>query len=229
MELARRMDLPVARTTMVEFQEGSAYRGRSLLVERYDVPDRLKLDSETSDARLFLQEDACSLLLLRREQKYNTSMERIADALLGAGVAPSDLRHFLMLVMFSWIVGNGDLHAKNVSILRRFRTGRPGEPPVFEGAELAPFYDLVNTRLHIPDDQLAVPVDGRRSNIRLRSFAALASRWDMPRDEVRDVAETLIQEIRSHLDPVLSESSLPQELQDQYRAVVRENVRTLGG
>jgi len=228
MELARRMDLPVAGTIMVEFQDGSAYRGRSLLVERYDIPDRVKLDSETSDARLFLQEDACSLLFLRRAQKYNTSMERIADALLGAGVTPSDLRHFLMLVMFSWIVGNGDLHAKNVSVLRRFRTGRPGEPPVFEGAELAPFYDLVNTRLHIPDDQFAVPVDGRRSNIQFKSFAALASRWDMPRDEVRNVAERLIQETRSHLDPVLSESSLPRELQDRYRAVVRENMRTLG-
>lgn len=228
MELARRMDLPVAATAMVEFQGDSVYRGRSLLVERYDIPDRSTLATVTSDATLFLQEDACSLLLLRRSQKYNTSMERIADSLVDAGLQPDDLRHFLILVMFSWIIGNGDLHAKNVSVLRRFRTGRPGEPPVFEGVGLAPFYDLVNTRLHLRDDDFAVPVDGRRNSIRLKNFVSLASRWDMPRDQVRTIAEWLTEEIRRHLDPVLSESHLPEDLQGRYKAVVEDNLGALG-
>lgn len=231
MELARRIGLTVAEAVMVEFQEESAYRGRSLLVERYDIPDRLTLDSETSDANLFLQEDACSLLLLRREQKYNTSMERIADALLRAGIDPSGnggMRRFLELVLFSWIVGNGDLHAKNVSILRRFRTGRPGEPPVLEGVELAPFYDLVNTRLHLPGDEFALTVDGRRNNLRPKSFARLGSRWGMSRDEVQSDTEEMIRGLNTHLDSVLAQSGLPEADQNQYRSVVRENLNGLG-
>lgn len=231
MELARRVGLPVAVAAMVRFQEESPYRGRSLLVERYDIPDRRILGEATSQAALYLQEDACSLLLLRREEKYSTSMERIADALLAAGVeerAPRGMRRFLQLVIYSWVVGNGDLHAKNVSILRRFRTGRPGEAPVAEGIELAPFYDLVNTRLHLPGDEFAVPVDGRRNNLRLRSLERLGARWGMDRADVRAQTEAIVDGAREHLDAVLRGSGLAEELQERYRAIVEENIGTLG-
>ena len=231
MELARRIGLPVAAAAMVQFQDESPYQGLSLLVERYDIPHRRILDEATSRATLYLQEDTCSLLLLRREEKYRTSMERIADALLAAGVeerAPGGMRRFLQLVIYSWIVGNGDLHAKNVSILRRFRTGRPGEAPVAEGVELAPFYDLVNTRIHLPGDEFAVPVDGRRSNLRLRNFERLAARWGMDRSEVRGETEAIVEGTREHLDAVLRESGLAAELQRRYRTIVNENIQTVG-
>lgn len=232
MELARRIGLPAAAVALVEFQPESRYRGRSLLVERYDIPDREALDAGAAGAQLCLQEDACSLLLLRRDEKYRTSLEQIADALLAAGVPAEDedagMRRFLRLALFSWVVGNGDLHAKNVSVLRRFRTGGPGEPPVLERVEHAPFYDLVNTRLHLPGDDFALPIDGRRNNLRLRNFVALASRWGLSRDEVRAEAEALGHGLELHLDAVLAESALPAELVERYRAIVRENVRELG-
>jgi serine/threonine-protein kinase HipA len=229
MELARRIGLPVARVALLRFQPESRYRGRSLLVERYDIPDLAALDAG-AQADLILQEDACSLLLLRRHEKYQTSMERIADALLAAGLGPDDqgMLRFLQLTLFSWIVGNGDLHAKNVSVLRRFRPGRPGEAPVFRGVELAPFYDLVSTRLHIRGDDFALPVDGRRANIRLKNLVALASRWQMPRDGVRSEAETMAHAIRTHLDSVLAASPLPQELVERYRSIVGDNLDGLG-
>ena len=231
MELARRINLPVAEAVMVEFQQKSLYDGRFLLVERYDIPDRATLETRTSHATLVLQEDACSLLLLRREQKYRTSMERIAGALSAAGVDPSSengLRRLLQLALFSWIVANGDLHAKNVSILRRFRTGRPGEAPVPEGVTLAPFNDLVNTRLHIPGDEFAIPIDGKRNNLRLKSFERLGSRWGMSRDEVRRDAERIMQSVGTHLGSVLAESGLSDALQGRYAAIVDDNIRALG-
>jgi serine/threonine-protein kinase HipA len=232
MELARKIGLPVARVALVRFQPESLYRGRSLLVERYDIPDKAALDAGAAQVDLSLQEDACSLLLLRRQEKYQTSMERIADALLAAGVERTSnargMLRFLQLTLFSWIVGNGDLHAKNVSVLRRFRPGRPGEAPVFQGVELAPFYDLVSTRLHIRGDDFALPVDGRRANIRLKNFAALASRWRMPPEEVRSEADAMASAVRTHLDPVLAASALPEELVERYRSIVSENLEGLG-
>lgn len=228
MELARRIGLPVAESAMVEFQPESPYDGRALLVERYDIPDRGVLETATSQAELVLQEDACSLLLLARERKYSTSLERVADALMGIGVPDSDMRLILRLVLFSWIVGNGDLHAKNVSVLRRFRTGRPGEPPTAEGVGLAPFYDLVNTHLHVRGDEFALPVDGKRNNVRSRSFERLGSRWGMARSEVREDAEWLGEGAREHVESVLAASGLSDEQQERYRAIVERNVTTLG-
>jgi serine/threonine-protein kinase HipA len=145
-----------------------------------------------------------------------------------AGLSGEDMRRFLRLVTFSWIVGNGDLHAKNVSILRRFRIGRPGEAPGVEGAALAPFYDLVNTRLHVPGDAFALPVGGKQDNIRLMDLVHLGSRCGMGRDEVRTEADQMARGVAMHLDPVLAESGLTSEQRARYRDIVAENVRTLG-
>lgn len=233
MELARRIGLPVAPVAMAEFDPESRYRGRSLLIERYDIPDRNALDRGGTDLRLALQEDACSLLLLPRDEKYGTSHERIAGALVEAGlsaeVGGDGLWRYLQVVLFSWLIGNGDLHAKNVSVLRRFRPGRPGEPPVLEHVELTPFYDLVNTRLHIPGDNFALPLEGRRTNLSLRHFQRLAGRWDTPKDTVRREAERMVERITDALSVVLQESGLRGELRERYQGIVEENVRVLLG
>jgi serine/threonine-protein kinase HipA len=233
MELARRIGLPVAPVAMVEFAPETRYRGRSLLVERYDIPTRAALDQGGTQLRLGLQEDACSLLLLRRDEKYATSYERIAAALLDAGlsreVRGDGMWRYLQVVLFSWMVGNGDLHAKNISVLRRFRPGRPGEPPVLEHLELTPFYDLVNTRLHIPNDDFALPLEGRRANLSLRDVQRLAARWDTPKDAVRREAERMAGEVQGVLPSILEESGLPREIQDRYRGIVNDNVRSLVG
>ena len=88
------------------------FRGNSLLVERYDIPMRVALEREPTRTDLVLQEDACSLLLLTRHDKYKTSVERIADALCAAGVpvelAAHGMWRFMEHVALSWLVGNGD-------------------------------------------------------------------------------------------------------------------------
>jgi serine/threonine-protein kinase HipA len=158
-------------------------------------------------------------------------MERVGDRLLEAGVPPwpepDGLTLYLRLALFSWIVGNGDLHAKNVSVLRRFRRGRPGEPPVLERVDHAPLYDLVNTRLHIPGDAFALPVDGRQNNIRLKSFQRLARRWEIPAESVQAEALDLVRAVRAELPAVLDASGLPADHAARYAAIVEENIEGL--
>jgi hypothetical protein len=98
---------------------------------------------------------------------------------------------------------------------------------VLEGVHLAPFYDLVNTRIHLPNDEFALPVDGRQSNLRLRNFVALARRWDMPSAEVQRESRELAAAIASHLDPVLTRAGLTDELEERYRDIVRHNIERL--
>jgi serine/threonine-protein kinase HipA len=138
------------------------------------------------------------------------------------------MRGFLRLALYSWIVGNGDLHAKNLSVLRRFRPGRPGEAPVLGPIELAPFYDLVSTWVHLPGDAFALPLDGRRSNIRLKSFVRLAERWGMSGDAVREEATRMVSSMTVELPTVLGESGLSPELVGRYRGIVHEHITALG-
>lgn len=91
-----------------------------------------------------------------------------------------------------------------------------------------PLCTISSTRLHIPNDEFALPVDGKRNHLRLKSFAALARRWGMPRDAVRTEAERMVRSIDLHLDVVLTEAGLPEELVNRYRSIVRENIEGLG-
>lgn len=56
-----------------------------------------------------------------------------------------DMERFFELVVFNYIYANGDAHLKNFSIINKDG-----------GYRLAPAYDLINTSLHIADDDFAL-------------------------------------------------------------------------
>ena len=222
MELARRVGLRVADVRRVEFQDGSKLRGPALLVERFDLPRSLE-----GEVRLPLLEDGASLLGLSRTEKYRTSLERVTDALLGVGLDAEDMGRFLDHVCFSWLVGNGDLHAKNSSVLHEIQPGRFGSPPAAGGVRYSPLYDLVNTRVLLPGDLFALPLNGKENNLRLRDFETLAARWGSSRVAVRERLTGLADRILAHVDEVLETASLGDEIAESYRRIVVENVRGL--
>jgi serine/threonine-protein kinase HipA len=222
MELARKVGLSVAELRQVEFQAGSPLDGPGLLIERFDLPERLDRAEW-----LPLLEDAASLLGIPRRGKYDTSLERIADALMDLGLDDGDLGAFFDHVCYAWITGNGDLHAKNIAVLHRIGPGRLGSAPTYEGAGYTPLYDLLNTRLVLRDDLFALPVNGKQNNLRRKDFRVLARRLGRGRDWAEDRISRVAAGIEEHLGDVLSSSGLPDGAQDRYRAVVRTNLEAL--
>lgn len=219
MELARRVGLDVPAVRKVRFEEGSPLPSPALLVERFDLPTALDSGSD-----VFLVEDAASLLGLRREDKYRPSLERVADALRAAGLTTAELGTFLDHVVFSWRVGNGDLHAKNISVLYPVASGRFGAAPSVRAARYSPLYDLVSTRVVLPHDVFALPVNGRRNGLRVRDFAALAGRWGWAEERVSARVGDLGARIQAELPGVLSASGLTEALQERLAKAVRANL-----
>lgn len=137
MQMARQIfQIDTAENALVQFADGeSAY-----ITRRFDVQ---------SDGCRSLQEDCAQVATMSEEThgknyKYDYSYEEIG-ALIKKHVAASrvDLEKFFKLVMFNYLVNNGDAHLKNFSLIRRDNTGE---------YRLAPAYDLLNTRLHLPDE-----------------------------------------------------------------------------
>lgn len=223
MELAHRIGLPTAPVRQVEFHGKSIFPGRALLIERYDIPRKQQLDKLDASVRLALQQDAASLLKLYRQDKYDTSAERIADALLTAGLTPEQLGLYLQHLLFSWMVGNGDLHAKNVSIITWLKPGQLGGAPLPDTVAYSPLYDLVNTRVHIAGDRFAFPINGKNDKLKIKDFAAVASRWGLEKSAVAALAESLAEGIRRELPKILELSGLPSDQQTQYSSIVDSN------
>lgn len=222
MELAGRVGFDVPRFRRVEFPEGSELRSPALLIERFDLPASLSSPSE-----ILMLEEAAVLLNLKREDKYTTSMERIASALMGTGISHDDMDRFLDHAVFSWIVGNGDLHAKNIAILQSVEPGTLGNPPRLASTRYSPLYDLVNTKIVIAGDLFALPVNGRQNNLRVNDFAALSRLWGRTREETRTRIEALASRIAGHLPDVLAASGLSDDLRERYERTVKSTIKSL--
>ncbi|HET6340684.1 MAG TPA: HipA domain-containing protein [Gemmatimonadota bacterium] len=222
MELARRIGLPTPTVRLVAFQEESPFETPGLLIERFDLPS-----AGEEPELLFLLEDAASVLGLTRDEKYQTSLERVLDGLKSAGLPEDSFDTFLDHVVFSWLVGNGDLHAKNISILRRFRPGSLGAPPEPVGIEYSPLYDLLNTAIVIRGDLFALPVNGRANNLRSRDFASLARRLDRQDAASTNRIDRIVEGLLENLDQVLEASGLSVESHESYRSIVRSRIESL--
>lgn len=160
---AARLRLPLSRVELVRDVAGRP----GLLVERFDRP--VKPNGGTG--RLAV-EDGSQLLGLYPADKYNVSYEELCHALAAQCAArlPA-LRNLALQGAFAWLVGNGDLHAKNVSVVQGLTA--PGEWSV------APVYDITST-VPYGDRSLALPLGGKRTGISRRHFLAWAAELGLP-------------------------------------------------
>jgi serine/threonine-protein kinase HipA len=115
-------------------------------------------------------EDFCQLAEVSPAGKYDGTAERCAKLVLRYASDPliESLKLYRRLV-FNWWVGNGDLHLKNLALLR----GHDGR------WSLSPAYDQLNTRLVLPDDLLALPVCGKRDKLTASTWKELAQRMQL--------------------------------------------------
>ncbi len=102
-------------------------------VERYDR------DLTTDPIRRLHQEDFCQALGVPSDRKYQAEggpgvRDCVATIRAATGVPAQELPRFLRAVVFNWLIGNCDAHAKNFSLL--YDGGAP---------TVAPLYDLVST------------------------------------------------------------------------------------
>ena len=142
MRLAAAVGLPTARVEARRL-EGANGPKAYLLVERYDREYR------GGRAVRLHQEDFCQALGFASRQKYETNLgpgiARCRQLIMNCSKQPAlDAHHFLDAVGFNLLVGNGDAHAKNFSLLY-----------TAEGIQMAPLYDLLSTALY-PDLPLSM-------------------------------------------------------------------------
>jgi len=154
--LARKCGFSVAQTKLVYDKD----RNIGLLVERFDRYHQRKIH----------QEDACQLLNRYPADKYRISVNQIADAILNIANAPQlEILNLVTQVAFSYLICNGDLHAKNIS-LQTLENGT---------ITLTPLYDLISTVIY-GDDKMAMKLDGRDDNIKRKTLIEFAGRYQVP-------------------------------------------------
>ncbi len=156
--LAQLVDIDVAPSGMVALKGGSL----AFVVRRFD-----RLDN----GRKLRQEDFCQLAEKSPKEKYDGSAELCVKLLRRyASEPPIEILKFFRMLVFAWWSGNGDMHLKNFSVLA-------DEQGLLK---LTPAYDLVCTRLVIPNDPLALSVAGKKDKLHRKDWMAFAAFCQLP-------------------------------------------------
>ncbi len=151
MHLAALFKIPICEHTLMQASDGSMV----YIAKRFDRKNRKKIHVE----------DLCQLSEFLTENKYKSSYEKAGKLVIKYCNKGLDLLNYFELVLFSYLVGNNDMHLKNFSVLH--------QP---NGVILSPAYDLLNVNLINPKDkeELGLTLNGKKNKIKLTDFKKLA-------------------------------------------------------
>ena len=121
-------------------------------------------------------EDFCQLDLRLTQDKYKGSYERCAKIIERYSSRKGlDMTELYLRLLFSFLVGNSDMHLKNFSLIET----KEGSGKYV----LSPAYDLLPVNVIMPEDkeQFALTMNGKKTHIRRKDFLVFAEECGMPR------------------------------------------------
>ena len=223
MQMAKQIfKLNVAESALLRFTTGEY----TYLTRRFDI---------RNDGSKILQEDLAQTAGLSSDAngsnfKYESlSYEEIAYILKQhVSASPIAVEQFFKVLLFNYLVCNGDAHIKNFSIYS------PHQDGVYE---LTPAYDLINTSLHADDFRTALDLFKDEENYNGKffkdngfygasDFLEFARRIGI----VEKRAKKFILDITAHIpemDEMLDKSFLSDEAKLLYKERIRDRAKAL--
>lgn len=173
----------------------------------------------TPDGSKIAMEDMCQLSERLTEDKYKGSHERIAKLIAKySAVAGLDVVKYWEQVLFSFIIGNADMHLKNYSLYS----------PDDSTFCLTPAYDLVSTKLLMPSDteELALTLGGKKRRLKRENFVMAMSEAGFSEKVVDGIFDKFAKNIGA-MHQLIAESFLPVEMQSRLREIIDANLESL--
>jgi len=188
LKLAAKCQIPTADFTLLIDKHGE----HALRLKRFD---RLWLNKTTHP---LAAEDGAQVLGVHPSEKYDVDFLDIAKKFIEMCPARevAALALFKQLV-FNWLIGNGDAHAKNFSVLETL------------GGEwrIAPAYDLLCTRFY-DDRDMALPLNGETSGWSRAQLLDAAAKMGLPEAAAARAINKQL-EVLADLPEVILSGALP--------------------
>ena len=211
MSMADKAKIRTVPHALVKSKDSYAY-----ITKRID-----RVFSKDSNVKLIAMEDFCQLDLRLTQDKYKGSCERCGNIIKKySSRSGLDMTELFYRLVFSFIVGNSDMHLKNFSLIES--ESGSGE------YHLSPAYDLLPVNVIIPEDkeEFALPINGKKRNIHRKDFLIFAAGCGI----AKLAAEKMIGQLVS-MTPVFIEmcrnSLMPQDMKEAFIELVDKRVSVL--
>ncbi len=221
MQMARQVfKIDVAENALFQFADGEP----AYLVRRFDIDP---------NGKRLLQEDFAQIASRSEEThgknfKYDFSYEEIGELIRRhVAAAAVDLERFFTVVVFNYLVNNGDAHTKNFSLFRSEDTRE---------YRLTPAYDLLNTRLHVPNESRTA-LELFKGNDATESyeanafyayddFIAFAQKLGLVETRFKRILQRFINE-QDAVFSLIDRSLLPEDCKQLYKQHVQGSVKAI--
>ena len=211
MSMADKAKIRTVPHALVKSKDSYAY-----ITKRID-----RVFSKDSNVKLIAMEDFCQLDLRLTQDKYKGSCERCGNIIKKySSRSGLDMSELFYRLVFSFIVGNSDMHLKNFSLIES--ESGSGE------YHLSPAYDLLPVNVIMPEDkeEFALPINGKKRNIHRKDFLIFAADCGI----AKLAAEKMIEQLVS-MTPVFIEmcrnSLMPQDMKEAFIELVDKRVSAL--
>ena len=185
------------------------------------ITKRIDKEYDSHTCNKYSMEDFCQLANHLTIDKYKSSYEYCGKIINKYSSRPGiDVAEMFYRIIFSFVIGNSDMHLKNFSLIETFSGSRE--------FVLSDVYDMLPVNVILPEDteQMALTVNGKRKNILYKDFIELANHCNIP----EKVAVALIKKICSYKDEMLKEvdeSYLTEEQKEKVKILVKERINNL--
>lgn len=178
---------------------------------------------DRKDGKMLAMEDFCQLDGRLTDDKYRGSYERcgkiVAKYSVNSGL---DLSQLFYRIVFSFAVGNSDMHLKNFSLIE---TGEGKSEYVLSAA-----YDMLSTNVVISEDneQMALTINGKKQNIRRKDFIVFAETIGVPQKAAEKMIEKIVK-FKDRYIVMCKESYLPDDKKEALEKLIEERMAILAG
>lgn len=198
MHLARLAKINTVPHSLIRFKDGSlAY-----------ITKRIDRDKKGNKIPM---EDMCQLTEKLTEQKYKGSHEQIAKKIVEFSAYPVlDLINYVEILLFCYLTGNADMHLKNFSLYKKIKE-----------TTLTPAYDLLSTKLVIPEDteELALTLNGKKRKLKRSDFDNLLKTMKVE-DKVIENTYNKFRKVLPLWYDFIDISFLPNQMKTDYKALI---------
>lgn len=173
------------------------------------------------NGQMLAMEDFCQLDGRLTEDKYRGSYERCGKIVSRFSANEGlDLAELFVRVVFSFAVGNSDMHLKNFSLIESK-----------EGSSvytLSDAYDMLSTNVVIPADkeQLALSINGKKQNIRRKDFLVLAETIGVTEKSADKMIQKIVR-LRDKYIGMCKASYMPGEMKESLENLINERITVL--
>ena len=163
-------------------------------------------------------EDFCQLGGRMTEDKYKGSYEKCVDIIKHYSTRSGyDCTEFFMRVLISYLVGNSDMHLKNFSLIEM--------EPANREFVLAPAYDILPVNLFLREDneELALTLNGKKSNLKRGDFVLLAEKCGINEKTANRIIDKIFSRVDKYIE-IIEDSELPANMQAEMIGLMRKRI-----